>query len=44
MIAMIMVMFAVETMKDGCYSEMDTDGIHPLLVVTLMGKKDDHVW
>lgn len=41
---MVIVMFAVETMKDGCYSEMDTDGIHPLLVVTLMGKKDDHVW
>lgn len=41
---MVMVMFAVETMKDGCCSEMDTDGIHPLLVVTLMGKKYDHVW
>lgn len=39
-----MVMDAVETMKDGCSSEMDTEGIHPLLVVTLMGKKDGHVW
>lgn len=41
---MVMVMVAVETMKDGCSSEMDTDRLHPLLVVTLMGKKDGHVW